>query len=167
MGTLPDQRTADLCDLPPQRLTRQVDAKTGDRLEFVDGAAGVSQAATRHLREGETGRRQQRHQHDGGLIPYAAGAVLVDHRSIHAGPIERLAGADHLLGEGERLPFIQTIEPGRHEPGSDLIVGEAPLRHAAAEVPQLRLGVRPALLLSVDEGDHRRGLGGARVAHLV
>ena len=56
----------------------------GDRLELVEGAAGVAEAAAGQLRHGDPAGRDQRRQRQGDLVADAAGGVLVGGRAATA-----------------------------------------------------------------------------------
>ena len=82
----------------------EVDPEAGDRLELVEGAAGVAQAAAGDHRHVDAAGRGQRREHEAGLVADAARRVLVDLGAGELGEVEHLAGAHHRLGEGQRSP---------------------------------------------------------------
>ena len=66
------------------RSTGQVDAEPGDRLELVERAAGVAEAAARHHRHRDAARGDRRRERDRDLVADAAGRVLVDLRAARS-----------------------------------------------------------------------------------
>ena len=78
VGGLPDDREADLAHLRDELVGRQLDAEAGDRLELVERAARVPEPAAGHLPEGDAAGGDDRADGDRGLVPDAAGRVLVD-----------------------------------------------------------------------------------------
>ena len=56
----------------------ELDAEAGDRLELVERAAGVAEAAAAHLPERHAARRDDRPDRERRLVADAAGRVLVD-----------------------------------------------------------------------------------------
>ena len=77
---LADQAHAELVDELANLLDREVDAEAGDRLELVERAAGVAEAAARHHRHRDAARGDRRRERDRDLVADAAGRVLVDLR---------------------------------------------------------------------------------------
>ena len=72
---------ADVRQRGGQLVVAEGGAPAGDRLELVQGAAGVPEAAPRQHRHHRAAARHQRRQHQRDLVPDAAGGVLVDRRS--------------------------------------------------------------------------------------
>ena len=75
---LADDRDADVPHLRDELVHRQLDAVAGDRLELVERAAGVAEAAAAHLPERDAARRDDRPDGERRLVADAAGRVLVD-----------------------------------------------------------------------------------------
>ena len=92
---LPDDRDADLAELRDQLLVRQLHPVPRDRLQLVEGAAGVPEPATAHLPERDAAGGDDRADGDRRLVPDAAGRVLVDHL-----PAERRAELERLAARG-------------------------------------------------------------------
>ena len=112
---LPDDRKPDLPHLLEELFLRELDPETGDRLELVERAAGVAETAAAHLPEGNAARGDDRADGERRLVPHAAGRVLVDDlASERRAEIDRLAAADHRVGQRERLLAVQA--PGRRPP---------------------------------------------------
>ena len=104
IGGLPDDREPDLAHLRDELVDGELDAEAGDRLELVERAAGVTEAAAAHLPERHAARGDDRADGERRLVAHAAGRVLVDHLAAERGAqVDRLAAADHRVGERERL----------------------------------------------------------------
>ncbi len=143
---LPDDRKPDLPHLLEELFLRELDPETGDRLELVERAAGVAETAAAHLPEGNAARCDDRADGERRLVPHATGRVLVDNlASERRAEIDRLAAADHRVGQRERLFAVQALEEDRHAEGSHLVIG-----HVAPGIREHELGqLVPAELLAV------------------
>ena len=117
-------RRAHVGQLRPQRRRVEVRPPAGDRLQLVERAAGVAEAAAGELRHRDAERRDERRERQGDLVADAAGGVLVDRRP--AEPLERhpLPGVDHREGEVADLPPVHAVQQHRHRPGGHLLVGD-------------------------------------------
>ena len=83
---------------------RQLGAVAGDRLELVERAAGVAEPAAAHLPERHAAGRDDRRDRERRLVADAARRVLVDDLAAERGAeVDRLAAADHRVGQRERL----------------------------------------------------------------
>ena len=71
---------ADVLELAQHLLVGQVGPPAGDRLELVEGAAGVAEAAAGQLRHRDPAGGDQRGQRQRDLVADAAGRVLVGGR---------------------------------------------------------------------------------------
>ena len=75
---LADDRQPDLLHLLDEAVDGEVDAEAGDRLELVERAAGVAEAAAAHLPDRDAAGGDDRADRDRRLVADAAGRVLVD-----------------------------------------------------------------------------------------
>ena len=92
VGGLADDREADLAHLRDELVDRELDAEAGDRLELVERAAGVAEAAAAHLPERDAAGRDDRADGERRLVADAAGRVLVDDLAPErGGEVDRLA----------------------------------------------------------------------------
>src|SRR5262249_54373057 len=133
---LADDRDADLAYLRHELVDRQLDTEARDRLELVERAAGVAEAAAAHLPERHAARRDDRPDRERGLVPHAARRVLVDDPPTERGPeIEGLAACDQSLREGMGLSRRQPAKVDGHAERRELVI-----RHRAARVAQHELG---------------------------
>src|SRR5207253_5664724 len=90
---------ADLCD---ELVEREIVPEAGDRLELVECAAGMPQAAAAHLPEGHAAGGDDRGDGERRLVADAARRVLVhDLAAEDRSEVERLARADHRVRERE------------------------------------------------------------------
>ena len=114
---LPDQRAADRGDRAPQLVERKGGAESGNRLELVEGAAGVPEPASRHHRHVGAARGRQRRQDDRGLVPDAAGAVLVDGDTRQARILHPDTRTDHRVGQAGGLVGGHPAQHDGHQQG--------------------------------------------------
>src|SRR5207237_5270251 len=90
-----DDRDSGIAHLRHEFVGGQLDAKPGDRLELVERAARVTEAAAAHLGEGNATGSDDRPYCNRRLVADSAGRVLVDHLASERGPqIEPLPGLD-------------------------------------------------------------------------
>ena len=146
---LADDCHADVSKLRDQLVRRQLDSKPGDRLELVERAAGVTETASAHLPERHAARGHDRADGDRGLVPDPAGRVLVDDLASERSPhVERLARADHRVGERVRLGRGEPVEEDSHAPGGHLVVGHVVACVGENQLRQLgRVVLAPVALL--------------------
>jgi hypothetical protein len=130
-----------------------------DRLQLVQSAAGVTEAAPRDHRHRDAARRDRRREANADLVADAAGRVLVDLRATHAAEPEDLAGLEHRLQEGGGLGFAHAAQEHRHEPGAHLIVGHASPDEAVDQRPYLGGLEDAAVSLPCDERDRVEDAG--------
>ena len=104
---LPHQADAELTHLPDEVIDRDVHPEAGDRLELVQRAARVPEAAPGDHRHEAAAGRDQRCEHEADLVADAAGRVFVDDRpgQPRARPVEHLARAEraHAADAEEQL----------------------------------------------------------------
>ena len=137
-----------------ERLVRgERGAEAGDRLELVQGAAGVAEAAPGQLRHGRAARRDQRRQDQADLVADPAGRVLV-----HGGPgdgaeVEPVPGVDHGRGPGPQLGAVQAAEVDRHQQRGHLLVGDLVPGVGLEQPPDVVVGQPLPVPLGPDEGD--------------
>ncbi len=103
-------------------LARKFHRETGDRLKLIDGAAGMTKAAPRHLCQLHAAGRQHRTQHQTGLITHAAGGVFVAFESIDRGQIHHIAAITHGQGKVARFAVGHILKADGHQHGGHLIV---------------------------------------------
>ena len=165
MIATPDSRTC-----ATNSSSRELDAEAGDRLELVERAAGVAEAAAAHHRERHAARGDERRRAERGLVADAAGRVLVDDLAPERRRSSGSPLAQHRLGERERLGARQAAEEDRHEPRGHLVVGHVAAHVADDSPPRPRRAMRPpsrfrsirwaeqVLGLVLTEGLGRRGV---------
>ena len=157
---LADDRDADLAQLRDHLVGRQLDAEPRDRLELVERAAGVPEPTAAHLPERDAAGGDDRADGDRRLVADAAGRVLVDDLAAERRTdVERLAGADHRVGERERLGRRQALEVDGHAPRRHLVVGHLVARVGEHELGELVGGELLAVALALDQvggTDHDR-----------
>ena len=118
--------------------TDELDAEAGNRLELVERAAGVAEAAAGHLPERDAARGDDRADRERRLVPNAARRVLVDDLAAErAVQVDRLAAPDHRVRQRERLRRGQAAEADGHQERGHLVVGHLAARVAEDELAQL------------------------------
>ena len=130
---LTDQRAADSREGATELVQRQADAEAGNRLELVERAAGVAEAAAGHHRHDDAARGDERRQDQRRLVADAAGAVLVDLDARNAETGRRAARAHHRVGQPGGLLRRHAAEDDRHQQGRGLVIGHGAVGHAGDE----------------------------------
>ena len=148
---------------------RQLDAKARDGLELVERAARVAEPAAAHLPERHAAGGDDRTDGERGLVPHAAGRVLVDHLAAERrAELDRLAAADHRVRQRERLVSVQAAEIHRHAKRSHLVVRDLAARVARARArdsSSVRESLAVALAADQLSGmDHERTVSARRSA---
>jgi hypothetical protein len=125
----------------------------GDRIEFVERAAGVAQAAARDHRHEAAAGRDHRAEHQRDDVADAAGRVLVDHGAgqVQRFPFQDLAGIAHGQGEGDAFVHIHVVEIDRHRQRGDLAFGDVTVGDAAHEELDLVGSQGAAVALLADD----------------
>ena len=103
VGGLADDREPDLAHLLDEGVDRELDVEARDRLELVERAARVPEAAAAHLPDRHAARGDDRPDRDRGLVADAARRVLVDHA-----PAERAAEVERRRRSGSSRPSART-----------------------------------------------------------
>ena len=138
----------------------QVGAEAGDRLELVEGAAGVAEAAAGELRHRDAAGRDQRARGAGEILsptpPVECLSTVgraTDDRS------RRSPERDHRVGPGRELAGGQAAEEDRHQQRGRLLVGDScrPCSRRGTSGSRRRRARWPSRLarMSVDRVGHR------------
>ena len=120
---LPDEAQAQLRQLRAKLIEREIGAKTGNRFQLVERAAGVAQAAAGNHRHHHARRRRNGRADQAGLIAHAAGRMLIDLDARNVGKDQRLPGAIMHFGERAQFAIRHATEKRGHEERGHLIVG--------------------------------------------
>ena len=119
-------------------VDREIDAEARDRLELVERAARVTEAAPAHLPDRNAAGRHDRADRDRRLVADAAGRVLVHDLAAERGAeIERPAAADHRVGQRVRLRRRHAAEVDGHAERGQLVVGDLAARVAEDQLRDL------------------------------
>jgi hypothetical protein len=153
-GRRADDGAAGWRSVAQQRASRRVDGVAGQRLQLVQRAAGVAQAAAADHRHHGAAGGQHRRQHQADLVAHAAGAVLVEHRAGGVGPGSTSAESRH--GRGQRHGFggiHATQQDGhRHRAGLGVAPAGGPSGgQAVHEGRDLGVAQRAAVTLAADD----------------
>ena len=124
----------------PQVGQAQADVEAGDRLELVERAAGVAEAAAGDHRHVHAAGGGERREHQARLVADAAGRVLVGLRPGQVGEVEHVARAHHRLGERDDLGGAHAAEEHGHREGRGLVVGDVAFGVAADQELDLARG---------------------------
>ena len=144
--------TPDVANLRDELVDRQLRPVAGDRLELVERAPGMPEAAAAHLPDRHTARRDDRPDRERRLVADTSGRVLVDHLATQRGTeIDRVAAADHRVGQRKRLGRCQPDEVDGHAERRHLVVGHLAARVAEHEAGQLLRRELLAVTLALDE----------------
>ena len=155
VGGLRGHRRTDLLHLAFERVRIQVRSQARDRLELVEGPAGVPEPAAGELGHREPERRRDRREHERHAVGHATGRVLVDLRPRDALERECHARVDHRAREGERLGGVQAVDERGHQQGRGLVVGDLAAGVPQDERPEFVGIQRAAVALG---GDHVAGV---------
>ena len=155
-GALPGQHEAGLREHATEGGRFERGAKTGDRLQLVEGASGVAERAPGHHRDVEAGGRAEGGQAEGDLVAHAAGRVLVDRTPGERRPLQPLAGVDHRPGPGPELAGAEAAPDDRHQQGRQLIVGDRAAHGASDHRLDLAVGRARLRRASWRSGRERR-----------
>ena len=112
----------------------------------------MAEPAAGHLPEGDAAGGDDRPDGERRLVPHAAGRVLVDDPAPQGrAQLERLAGADHRVGQRVGLAPGEPLEVDGHAPRGHLVVGNVAAREAEDELGDLlvRELARPLRLRSI------------------
>ena len=119
---LSDQRTADLRHLGVVGGEREIRAKPRDRLQLVQRAPGMAQAAAANHRHRHTARDDHRRQRDRNLVADSTRGVLVDLHAGDVGQIRDHAGTHHRVGVVRGLLRVHAAKENRHQHRGELVV---------------------------------------------
>ena len=144
-------READRPGLADQLGHRQLGSHPGDRVELVQGAAGVAEPAPRQLQHLHPERRREWRDDQRRAVAHPSGGVFVDGRPRQPGEVDRLSGVDHRRGEDSGLPRGEAADPARHEERRHLVVRQLLTRVTEHQFAQ-RAGVDLAAVAF--GGDH-------------
>ena len=143
----------------------ELDAEAGDRLELVERAAGVPEAAAAHLPERHAARGDDRPDRERGLVADPAGRVLVDDLAPERGAeVDRLAAAIIASVSANVSRGREPAEVDGHAERGQLVVGDLAARVAEDELRDLVGGELLAVALALDQlgrPDHRSTSGHA------
>ena len=151
---------------------------SGDRLELVEGAAGVPETTAGELRDGDPEGGDEGSERERDLVAHTARGVLVRRRLTEPREVQSLAGGDHRPGPPAGLLGGHPVEEDRHRQGGHLLVADAtvgvrvddPVDLGSAEFTSVPLGTDDVhcvecrchvvlLVLSTDAG---RGVTGIK-----
>ena len=94
-------------------------SETRDRVEFVERATGVTEAPSRHHRNGHAAGRDHGRKRDAYLVANPAGGVLVDLGGWDMVQLKNLAGPKR-----SKLVDREPTDEDGHQEGGHLIVGD-------------------------------------------
>ena len=125
VGRLADDGHSAVADDADEIVHGKRHVEAGNRLEFIDRAAGMAQASTRYLGDLAAAGSHQWGGDQGGSVGHAAGGMLVDFDPLNGAQINDLAGISDGSGEIGGLPLVHLRKPDSHEQGRGLIIGDS------------------------------------------
>ena len=133
---LPDDRAPGLAHDLPQAIARRPHVIARDRLELVERAPGVPEAAPRDHRDERAARGEDRREQQAHLVADPARRVLVQDRAGQCGlaPVEHVARARHRPGQRDPLGRAHSAPYDRHRQRPDLRVGDGAVRDSRHEL---------------------------------
>ncbi len=150
---LTDETGAHLGDDLVETSDVEIHTEAGDRLEFVERAARVTEAAPRHHGDGHARGRDERRETERHLVAHAPGRVFVDLDPGYIGEIEHVARAQHGLREAHRLRVGHAPKEDGHEQRAHLVVGELSPAEGRDQAVNLRVAEGVSVPLAGDELD--------------
>ena len=161
---LADDRAAGLLDHALEQREVRLRDVAWDRIELVERAAGMPEAAARDHRHVGAAGGEHRRQHQRNVVADAAGRVLVENRArqVVFAPIEACARAGHGAGQRHALLERHAAKEDRHGEGRGLAFGDRAAGQASDEVADLARAQCFAVALGANDflwKDHR-GFGG-------
>jgi hypothetical protein len=154
---------ADVLELAHHLLVAERGAPAGDRLELVEGAAGVAEPAPGQLRDGDAVGGDQRGEREGDLVPDPAGGVLVGGGLGEGGEVHPLAAGDHRGGPVRDLLALHAAHEDRHGERRHLLLGDD-AAGVGVDHPVDLGGLEPLpVALGADDVDGVEGLDGGAV----
>ena len=132
---------------------RKIDVEAGDGFEFIERAAGVTEAAATDHGDGEASCGNNGSEDERSLVANATGGMLVNFSAGNAGEIEDVARAKHGLGERGELGTIDSANPHGHEPGGHLVIRNFAVRVAGDQEINLLAGVFTGIAFFADQVD--------------
>ncbi len=122
----------------------------GDRIELVERAAGVAEAAAGDHRHDAAAGGDDRREHQRDVVADAAGRMLVDDRPLGVRPGEHVAGIAHRQRQRDALVHAHAAEEDGHGEGRHLPFADAAVGQPLDQEGDLILGERAAVALLAD-----------------
>jgi len=129
----------------------QVDVVARDGFQLIQRPAAEPQAAPAHFGHHHAGGRHQRQDDQRGLVPHAAGRMLIHSVVGHFREIQHIAGMGHRQRQVDRLPAAHALQVDGHQPGSRLVIRQVVAGVGAHKPPDFLCGQLAAVALA---GNH-------------
>src|SRR5690606_9235703 len=150
---------ADVLELGEHLLVGQSSAPARDRLELVERAARVAEAAPGELGHRDTEHRDERRERERDLVADSPGRVLVRRRAGERGEVHAFAARDHRGGPARDLGAVHAVEQDRHIEGAHLLLGHDAARVRVDDPVDLGVAQAEPVALGDDDVDRVEGLG--------
>ncbi len=121
---LADHEHADFLKLLERTFFVQVHVETRNAFQFIERAAGNSEAAIGNHRHPDFIARQQRREHERNLVAHAAGGMFVDLRRRTFWISEDPPALHHRFGQMMRFSRRHPAEEHRHGQRAHLVIGK-------------------------------------------
>ncbi len=153
IGRLADDRAAGFLHDAPEEREVGLGCVARNRIELVERAAGVAEAAAGDHRHEGAGSRQHRRQHQRHVVADPAGRMLVEDRAgeIRLAPVDGRAGAGHGAGERNALVECHAAEEHRHGESGSLPLGDVAGGEADDELADVGFAENPPVAFGADD----------------
>ncbi|CCI52153.1 hypothetical protein BN13_150014 [Nostocoides jenkinsii Ben 74] len=154
---------AHVVELGEHRLIGHPGLPTADRLQLVEGAAGVAEPATGQLRHGHPEHRDERGERQRDLVADTAGRVFVGSGVLERGKVHALARLDHRVGPRCDLATGHPIEQDSHVERRHLLLRDHTSRVGVDHPPDLLVRQLALVTLGNDDVDGIEGFAHGRI----
>ena len=148
---LADQGAPEPLDLRGGTVQSEPCVETGDRLEFVEGAAGVPEAAARHHRHRHAAGGDQRGEHNRDFVAHPARGMLVDPPHREVAQVERSSASEHPLHERDGFVVVEPAKENGHQERGNLIIRCLTGGNIAGERAPFLVGNAPAVAFAFNK----------------
>ncbi len=145
---------------------RKVHVESGNGFQFVERAAGMSEAAAADHGNDQAAGRDQRRQDQRSFVADSAGRMLVYFLRGELGEIQHVARVQHGVGQHGGFGSRQSTQDHGHKPGGNLIVGNLAAGVSADQIFDLRWRKLLPVALLANDVDGTNGLPCLRPGHL-
>src|SRR4029077_7528543 len=132
-GSLADEAATASLEDAAKIFEREIHVEGGDGFELVERAASWAEGAAADHGDVEAGSSNDGSDDERSLVADAAGGMFVHFGGGEIGEIEDHAGMQHGFGEGGEFGTRHATPDDGHEPGGELVIGDAVVSDAVDE----------------------------------